>query len=867
MDTATPRPPVHQLGKLLRRNLNFFRVHTLYFTFTPLIWASILYGSNGENKIAFIDSLFICISAMTMSGLATVDLSLLTPWQQVILFILMVTGSPIVLSWVVVFIRRYYFAKHFAHVVNVDRSLIYGTGSSGTKVSRWLFSPFSSFFASKKQISVEEKEFDQAQLGAEPKKGFIQRLTPDMIRRIDETPKPVNPSGWVSGEPSPPETPRNLEQSRQEPDHRLSIARSSSMHAHEPSIQLQLPSQPPKYRRGSLFKHHGMKMTRRLSDPGQTSIPSSPTQTAIQRFDTVGGGVHSPRNREIGPRTHTVEFASSPNGPRRHGRREHNGYSDTTAEMMQGERNFTRRQSVPLVSLNTNTSRTSYPPIAQDARTQGFGGFPTPLRILRSFLDRFFPTFKLKLTRTITIPTTTSLVSGRPDAPPGAKNVPYISFDAVVGRNSSFQGLTSEELEELGGVEYRALNALLWIIAAYYFGIQLISFTVIAPYMSQARWASDLTTPQLHRPLNSVWFSAFQVVSALSNTGMSLVDQSMVPFQTAYPMILFMAFNILAGNTCYPILLRFSIWITSKCVPKTSRTNETLRFLLDHPRRCFIYLFPSHQTWFLLTVVLLLTGSDWFFFMVLDIGNTSIEQIPIGVRFLAGCFQAVAVRTAGFTIVLLADLAPAVKVLFVVMMYISAFPIALSVRSTNVYEERSLGIYPKEIDEGDFQPTGTRATIWSKYLALHARKQLAFDMWWLAFALFLICIIERGNLTNPDNATWFTIFNILFEIVSAYGTVGLSMGVPTGNYSFSGAFHTLSKLVICAVMLRGRHRGLPVAIDRAVMLPSQFRKQDEVDSLNGSRNVHTGGEDEYIIEERRNSETDDEQQKNGEVLM
>ena len=44
----------------------------------------------------------------------------------------------------------------------------------------------------------------------------------------------------------------------------------------------------------------------------------------------------------------------------------------------------------------------------------------------------------------------------------------------------------------------------------------------------------------------------------------------------------------------------------SLCVPKSSKIHETLCFLLDHPRRCFIYLFPSHQTWFLLTVLVFL---------------------------------------------------------------------------------------------------------------------------------------------------------------------------------------------------------------------------------------------------------------------
>lgn len=51
-----------------------------------------------------------------------------------------------------------------------------------------------------------------------------------------------------------------------------------------------------------------------------------------------------------------------------------------------------------------------------------------------------------------------------------------------------------------------------------------------------------------------------------------------------------------------------------------------------------------------------------------------------------------------------------------------------SVRSTNVYEENSLGVFNEEdsIDEENFTPSGTRATIWSQYLGLHARKQLSF---------------------------------------------------------------------------------------------------------------------------------------------
>lgn len=245
-----------------------------------------------------------------------------------------------------------------------------------------------------------------------------------------------------------------------------------------------------------------------------------------------------------------------------------------------------------------------------------------------------------------------------------------------------------------------------------------------------------------------------------------------------------------------------------------------------------MYLFPSTHTWFLLFVVLTLTLIDWVSFMVLDIGTPDIEALPVGTRIAAGLFQSVAVRAAGFGIVPMNSLAPSVKVLYIIMMYISVYPIAMSVRATNVYEERSLGLFDDddsdEEDEEEQEASETKgAHAVAKYVGWHARRQLAFDMWWIALALWLVCIIERGNLNRTDNAEWFNTFNVIFELVSAYGTVGLSLGAGNQNYSLSGELRTLSKLVIIVVMIRGRHRGLPVAIDRAVMLPRDFQEEDE----------------------------------------
>ena len=52
------------------------------------------------------------------------------------------------------------------------------------------------------------------------------------------------------------------------------------------------------------------------------------------------------------------------------------------------------------------------------------------------------------------------------------------------------------------------------------------------------------------------------------------------------------------------------------------------------------------------------------------------------------------------------------------------------------------------------------------------------------------------------------------------------------NYSFSGALFDGSKIILCAVTMRGRHRSLPMSLDRAIMLPHEFdKKEKEEDPL------------------------------------
>ena len=158
-------------------------------------------------------------------------------------------------------------------------------------------------------------------------------------------------------------------------------------------------------------------------------------------------------------------------------------------------------------------------------------------------------------------------------------------------------------------------------------------------------------------------------------------------------------------------------------------------------------------------------------------------------------------------------------------------------RNTNVYEERSLGIYTHDDPTPDSKPTfisvvrqhltstdtpapnSNPQNSRSYFVHQQLRSQLSHDIWLVALAVLIIAIAEGDHY--DANPVAFSTFNIIFEVVSAYGCVGISVGYPGAGFSFCGKWHPISKLVLAAVTLRGRHRGLPVAIDRAVMLPTE----------------------------------------------
>ncbi|GFZ43378.1 hypothetical protein JCM24511_01098 [Saitozyma sp. JCM 24511] len=811
-----------RLPEALTRNLNFFRIHLTVFTLTPLIFACIFYGANGSatgnanstnvgvQRVEFVDSLFLCFSAMTVTGLVTVNVSATHPFQQALLFILFILGDYSVVSLVMVLVRKRFFRQHCAELLRSDRlRRTNSVAPEGLGLGR-MFTKSFTFHPTGTKAQTGTKTKTKREGGKPAGSGTVLISGPTNVRPVDnyveeghggERPFSDSPTTYgFSEEVGPTEQGSSHEGTTEAVrDQHEEPGREEENGDGKPQAN---PQASPLVSDGGILLHdHDDRPS--FSHGIHIATPSDHMFTARQRLRAASRAMSVPHalTHEPLPLTRTMPAI---------GAAVHDHH--------------------PSLHITDHLPHPHHHP-----QYSGFGGFPGPIELVQRLLpDRTRQNISRRLSQpqrrmTLLTPSLPALPSLHPEPDPEeswtdsirsqvSRWMPASLNGLVIGRNSRFytEELSDEDLEQLGGVEYRALQVLSRLVAGYIIFFQLVPFMIVAIYFAKVTfWDSVfLASPGTQAGnVNKAWFSVFQVVAAYTGSGLSLIDQSMVPFASCYLLIYALDIAMVAGNHALPMTLRLVIWLGTKMCRKGSDRYESLHFLLDHPRRCFLYLFPSHQTWYLVLIFFAFSAIEMFSFLVLDIGLPVLYDYTNGWElFSDALLQSLSVRASGFGIVSISSLAPSVLFIYVILMYVAIYPIAMSVRSTNVYEERALGVYhhpdqdweteTPEPEIKDFHK-GHRREVFSKYLAWHMRRQLAFDIWPLALAIWAICCFERGKILNPETSGWFTVFRIIFECTSAYSTIGLSMGTPNNNYSFSGEFGTASKIVVSASR-RGR---------------------------------------------------------------
>jgi Trk-type K+ transport system membrane component len=420
-------------------------------------------------------------------------------------------------------------------------------------------------------------------------------------------------------------------------------------------------------------------------------------------------------------------------------------------------------------------------------------------------------------------------------------------------------------------LEYLGVKELIKIVLTYYVLCIALGFIGLLVYFIVSAEGRNILES---RGVNGIWFSVFHSVSSFNNAGYALLSDNLVLFKTSVPLLLITSFLILAGNTGFPIALYLIVWIMSM----VRKQSDVYKYILKNPRKVFTHLFQLRQTLWLLLALIALNVIEAVIFLALDWNRPVLEGLDTGQKILNGYFTSISTRTAGFNTIDTSIASPALLIIQIGFMYVSAYPVALSVRYSNmklqsekkkknkrtynkvnvasspvsernntsshdgdnVMTRRSVGSNPS-IDElrspsdvesaadrqsnaqDDYRIRVTDITQPDKRFVGAARNIVARDLLWMFVIWAIIGIIEEDLLSMPGQ---FPVFKSLFEVVSAYGTVGLSLGTGYSEWplAFSALWHNGAKIVLCAAMILGRHRGLPESVDRAVQLPNLMQK-------------------------------------------
>jgi trk system potassium uptake protein len=284
-----------------------------------------------------------------------------------------------------------------------------------------------------------------------------------------------------------------------------------------------------------------------------------------------------------------------------------------------------------------------------------------------------------------------------------------------------------------------------------------------------ALWLLD---PSSFHPFSAV----FHAVSAFCNAGFDLFSTSLTGFGSNLAInAVFMILIVLGG-------LGFSVLVET--APKL-RCLVLGRGLADGGKLSW-----HTRTVLVTTVFLIFTGWAWIFlseFLVPEEGEST------GTIALASLFQSVTTRTAGFNTIDLTTLAMPSLVLMMLFMLIGGSPgsCAGGIKTTTF---RTLLSFAISQIRGREQSVVGRFAVDST--TLNRALTLGIFASVIITAATLVLTVTEGGLVARETARGL-FMDILFEVVSAFGTVGLSLGLTT-TLSDTG------KVVIVMLMFVGR---------------------------------------------------------------
>jgi len=268
-----------------------------------------------------------------------------------------------------------------------------------------------------------------------------------------------------------------------------------------------------------------------------------------------------------------------------------------------------------------------------------------------------------------------------------------------------------------------------------------------------------------------LYYSIFHSIAAFCNAGFDLMGDVTGPFSgfvcyATDPIVsLVVAFLIIVGGIGFTVIADLY-------------NQSDLRRISVHSKLVIT-----------VTAILLLVGTTLFFLLEY---SHSLANMGLGGKLLASFFQSVTTRTAGFNTVPMGAIHPSTVLIFIIFMFIGASPGGTGggIKTTTL---AALLLGMRAVISGNKDVTAYKRML---------PPELVFKALTITVlsAFLVIDMVILLSLTEQTD-----ILTLLFETVSAFGTVGLSLG-------FTPQLTVTGKMLIIFTMFAGRLGPLTIAL-------------------------------------------------------
>lgn len=260
----------------------------------------------------------------------------------------------------------------------------------------------------------------------------------------------------------------------------------------------------------------------------------------------------------------------------------------------------------------------------------------------------------------------------------------------------------------------------------------------------------------------AIYYSVFHSVSAFCNAGFSLFSDNLESFKGSMIINTVIPILIIVGGLGFSTIINVYKYLKKEDKRITTTSKITLKVTLGFVifGAFFIFIFEHAN--------------------IKTIGNYTFME-KIGAAF----FQSVTTRTAGFNTMSLAGMKEITVLLFIFFMFIGASPGSTGGGiKTTTFGLIVLGVITIIKNKEYIEYNGRKIswTIFNRAVSI-----VFISIWYIITILFLLMLLE------PD----VNVMNLLFELVSAFGTVGVTRNLTPylGN---------MSKILLIVTMFVGR---------------------------------------------------------------